>query len=254
MQTGPQPFTHDEHLARAEAIAAQFRAKFGRKIRAIGLYGSVAKGTDRPYSDIEIVCIVKGNHFEQNYEWCEGSWKAEVNLLSLDVLQSNAAEFEETWSLTHSAYVHILPLRDPGNLFPGLRELVFGHSSENFSQLMADTIVWEAFELLGKIRNAQHSGQVDALPAQVIGMAKTGAYLIGLDNRHLYSTSSQMFSESLFLPNRPGGYDELCRAAMRGELSEPVKLFKLTEDFWQGIETWAQERKLPVYRSLDNIF
>jgi kanamycin nucleotidyltransferase len=254
MQTGPQPFTHDERLARAEAIAAQFRAKFGKKIRAIGLYGSLARGTDGPYSDIEMFCIVKGKDFEQNYEWCQGGWKAEVNVLSLDALQANAVELDESWPLTHSAYVHILPLRDPENLFPGLRELVFGHSSEDFSQLMADTIVWECFELMGKIRNAQHSGQTEALSTEVIALARTGAYLVGLDNRHLYSTFGRMFSESLFLPNRPNAYDELCRVAMRGELSEPVKLFKLAEDFWQGIETWAQERKLPVYRSLDDIF
>jgi kanamycin nucleotidyltransferase len=240
-------------MARAEAIAAQFRARFEKKVRAIGLYGSLARGTDGPYSDIEMFCIIKGRGFEENYEWCEQSWKAEVNVLSLDVLQANAAEFEETWPLTHGAYVHILPLRDPENLFPGLKELAFGHSSEDFSQLMADTIVWECFELMGKIRNAQHSGQIEALAAQIIAFARTGAYLVGLGNRYLYSTSSRMFSESLSLPNRPSGYDELCRAAMRGELSKPAGLPQLAENFWQGIEVWAQERKLPVYRSLDKL-
>ena len=39
-------------------------------------------------------CIVKGREFEENYEWFEGSWKAEVNVLSLDILQANAAELQ----------------------------------------------------------------------------------------------------------------------------------------------------------------
>ena len=52
MQTVPQPFSHAERMARAEAIAAQFRAKFGKKVRAIGLYGSLARGSDGPHSDI----------------------------------------------------------------------------------------------------------------------------------------------------------------------------------------------------------
>lgn len=251
MQTGPQPFTHQERLARAESIAAQFRAKFGKKVRAIGLYGSLARGTDGPYSDIEMVCIVKGKDFEHNYEWCEGGWKAEVNVLSLDILQENASEFEETWPLTHGAFVHMLALYDPENLLPPLKELVFGHSDEDFSQLLADTIVWEVFELMGKIRNAAHSGQHEALPAQAIELAKAGAYLLGLENRFLYSTSSKIFSESLSLPNRPGGYDQLCQAVMRGELSDPSRLFALVENFWQGLETWAQARNLPVYQSLE---
>ena len=253
MQTGPQPFSHAERMARAEAIAAQFRARFGKKVRAIGLYGSLARGSDGPHSDIEMFCIVKGREFEENYEWCEGSWKAEVNVLSLDILQANAAEFEETWPLTHGAYVHILALYDPENIFPALRELVFGHSPQEFEQLLADAIVWEVFETLGKIRNAASSNQYEALPSKIIALAEAGAYLVGLDNRQLYSTSSRVFSESLSLPNRPTGYDALCRAAMQGDLNEPARLLQLAENFWQGIEAWAQQRGLKAFKSLDEL-
>jgi kanamycin nucleotidyltransferase len=240
-------------MARAEAIAAQFRARFEKKVRAIGLYGSLARGTDGPYSDIEMFFIIKGRGFEENYEWCEGSWKAEVNVLSLDILQANAAEFDETWPLTHGAYVHVLALYDPENIFPALKELVFGHDPQEFEQLLADAIVWEVFETLGKIRNAASNDQYETLPSKIIALAEAGAYLVGLDNRQLYSTSSRIFSESLSLPNRPAGYDALCRAVMQGDLNEPARLLQLAENFWQGIEAWAQQHKLPVYRSLDEL-
>ena len=57
--SGPQPYSHAERMTRAKEIAAQFRAKFD--VLAIGLYGSLARGTDGPYSDIEMHCVLWGS-------------------------------------------------------------------------------------------------------------------------------------------------------------------------------------------------
>jgi len=82
-------------------------------------------------------------------------------------------------------------------------------------------------------------------------LALYAAWLIGLANRHLYTTTSRIFADSLTMPNHPAGYDELCQAVMSGALSEPEKLDGLANRFWEGIEVWAQERGIEIEQTLD---
>jgi kanamycin nucleotidyltransferase len=60
MNFGPQPMTHKARLALAYEIANQIHAHYGDTVLAIGLYGSLARGTDGPYSDIEMWCVLRG--------------------------------------------------------------------------------------------------------------------------------------------------------------------------------------------------
>jgi kanamycin nucleotidyltransferase len=248
---GPQPYTHEERMARAHAIADQFRAKFA--VLAIGLYGSLARGSDGPFSDIEMYCIVPGEGVDTSYEWSGGPWKAEVNVQSLDVLTAWAAEFDEFWPLTHGSCVNILPLYDPQNLFAALKEQVFDHNDAGFDELIAGIIVGELYEFLGKMRNAAASGKTENLPALAVEMAKYGAYLIGLANRTLYTSSSSLFSESLTLAEQPDGYQPLCCLVMAGRLSNAAEIVAAADHFWDGIERWAAQKSMPIHHDLADL-
>jgi len=79
------------------------------------------------------------------------------------------------------------------------------------------------------------------------------AFLIGQTNRHLYSTTTHMFAESLALPARPGGYDALCQRLMAGELSATVRFVEAAETFWIGVEKWSQERGIKMEQELDDL-
>ncbi len=250
--SGPQPTSHIERLARAEHIAAAFRQKFNPL--ALALYGSLARGTDGPYSDIEMFCIVKGNNIDEPYEWTEGPWKAEVNVLSRDVIEAEAAEFEEYWPISHSAFANPKVLHDPQNLFLNIRKLALGHTDEEFNQLIADTIVGEIYETMGKIRNAAHENNLAALPMFGLDLARIAACLVALDNRHLYSTASQLFTESLSLPGRPAGYDQLCKTMTGPGPASPLEFSLAAEAFWQGLQPWAAERSIQYIYKLDDLF
>jgi kanamycin nucleotidyltransferase len=249
--SGPQPFTHHERMARAQEIAAQFRTKLD--VLAIGLYGSLARGTDGPYSDIEMYCVVRGEDIDQDYEWSEGAWKAEVNVQSAEVLTAWAAELDEFWPLTHGSCVNILPLYDPERFFESLREDVFDHADEEFDELIQGVIVGELYEFLGKIRNAAASGKTEYLPALTVEMAQYGAYLIGLANRKLYTSAATLFSESLALTDQPSGYENLCQMVASGRLESSAEIVRAADQFWESVEAWAQEKSIPLHTRLEEL-
>lgn len=246
MPGGPQPMTRRERLALAREIADRARVSRGEDVLAAGLYGSVARGADGPYADSEILCVLKTSGEDYSHEWTTGPWKAEVNFVSRDRLFAQAAEVQGEWPLTHGAYIHTCPLYDPEGVFLQLRRIVRGQPGDTFATALRALIVGDIYELVGKVRNAQHLGHGAGLPMLAMHLARYGACLIGLADRHLYTSGSCMFEESLRIHGRPAGYDDLCRLVMDGTLSRPAEVVEVCEEFWAGVERWSAARGIQL--------
>ena len=259
MPGGPQPMERARRLALAREIAAQFQRHYGDQVLAIGVYGSLARGTDGPYSDSEMHCVLRGSGIERCFEWAAGpfdelragSWKAEVDVYSEDVLLRWASQVDGDWSLTHRVCTDVWALYDPTGFFPRLRDVTLSQPAPVFEQVLHDVIVGELYELVGKIRNLRAAQSDASLPYLAVKFAEYGALLVGLANRHLYSTSTCMFEESLALPDRPAGYDALCHMVMVGALADPAQIAEACEAFWSGIERWAEEREIQIEEDLE---
>jgi kanamycin nucleotidyltransferase len=250
MPGGPQPMERERRLELAYRIAERVQRHYRERTLAVGIYGSLARGSDGPYSDIEMHCVLQGSGIERCHEWSAGPWKAEVNVYSADVVLRWAAEVDVDWSITHGAYTQVLPVHDPTGFFPRLRDTVLSQPDEAFRRAVRDVIVGELYERIGKIRNARAMGNDACLPYLAVDLAKVGACLLGLAHRHLYGSSSRLFPESLTLPHRPDGYDRLCRMVMSGELSDATRVADTSDTFWLGIESWAEAHDLRIEHEL----
>lgn len=96
---GPRKLTRKERMKIAYTIADQVLVKYGSNVKAIGIYGSVARKTDGPFSDIEIKCILNSLEERYSYEWTSGDWKSEVNIDSVKDILEDATTIEEDWPL-----------------------------------------------------------------------------------------------------------------------------------------------------------
>jgi kanamycin nucleotidyltransferase len=253
MPGGPQAINHQQRLENAFSIARQFMDHYQDQILAIGLYGSLARDLDGPYSDIEMHCVLEGEGVEDSIEWSTGPWKAEVDIYSRDVALKLAAELEESWPYTHGCYVYVKPLHDPWSIFPALSDAVFSHPRDAFQDLIQAVIVGDMYEIVGKVRNADFFDQKVNLPHYADQMAIYGACLAGLDQRRLYTSFTRMFTESLQLPDLPKGYSALCRMVMSGRLLDPDKIVRAIDFYWAGIEEWAEARGLVIEHQLSDL-
>ncbi len=251
--SGPQMMVSVERQKLAMEIAERFQHYFGERVQAIGIYGSLARQADGPYSDIEMFVVLDGEEIDTSYEWSTGSWKAEVNILSAEALEAQAVRVESDWPITHGAFLSILPVYDPSGLFPRLRQLVESQPQSAFEREIQALIIGEIYEMVGKIRNAVYFANADPLAAYIIELALYGARLVGLAERYTYRSFYQLFDDSLCLHNLPAGYRELCGAAMCGDLRSPQLLLEICDTFWQGVEDWARERGLALYTTLDEL-
>jgi kanamycin nucleotidyltransferase len=248
---GPTALTREQRLGIAREIADKLRGRYQDRAKAIALFGSVARGTDGPYSDVELFCVLVGTGIEEIIiEWSSGPWKAQVNMYSEDVILRDAGIVDGTWPLVQSGYVYTEPLFDPDGLFASVREVALKSANRDFGPSIRNLIVGEIWEAVGKVRNARERKQ-NALPMLTVEIVKATACLIGLSQAHMYVSNCSFLEESLELLDRPAGYDGLCKRVLSGDLGDPEGLRAYIDRLWTGIEVWAEERDIRLNDELD---
>ena len=81
MAIGPTATTRAEKWDTAQAIAKKLQTTFGEAILAIGFYGSLARGTDGPFSDIEMWTVVEDGRNISGFEFIWGAFKVEIDVV-----------------------------------------------------------------------------------------------------------------------------------------------------------------------------
>lgn len=233
--------THPARMALATRIADTARAHFGERVLAIALYGSLALGADGPFSDIDMV-VVLSDEILETHEWCAGPWKAEVNVVDALAWQRAAAQLNGEWARTHGAFVRTLPLYDPVDYFAAVRTVVLDHTADQFQAAIEEVLVGDIYELIGKVRNARTRRSLDAIPVLAVQLAQTIALLLGLEHRHLYTSSSSVLREAAALPDLPDQAHALLSLVMQGRLTERDALAYTCDRVWDGLVEWAAAR------------
>jgi kanamycin nucleotidyltransferase len=246
MTSGPQPISRAQRWALVEEIAGRVMEVHGDDVLAIGLYGSTARGTDGPYSDIEMLCVLRSLGQDYDHEWTVGPWKAEVNFHSQDLELEEAAKVDADWALTHGQYRDARPLHDPEGFFDQLRILVRDVTDAQLDSAIHEVVVGEIYELVGKLRNAMQAGALDGVTGIAVEMVRQSALALGLACRHQYRTGAELLADSLRLPGRMAGYDRLCGMVMSGQLSERAEVAAACESLWEGVAEWAAQRGITL--------
>jgi kanamycin nucleotidyltransferase len=243
---GLQPLSHTQRLTIAHEIAERVKERFHPEVLAIGLYGSLAREEDGPYSDIELFGVLRTDQYVQRYEWCTATWKAEVDLYGKQTLREQAARVDGRWPLTHSAFQTVLPLEDPEHFFAEICTIVQTSPEPLFREAIENLLVDDVFECMGKIRNVQALGIPHVLPTLVLKLIQAVAMVVGLANRQCYTTGTRVISEAIALPNLPNGFRELGQIMLTGDLRDGQQLGTVCERLWQGLNIWANEHRYQI--------
>src|SRR5699024_12655178 len=105
---GPIKMTREDRMKIVHEIKERILDNYGDVVKAIGVYGSLGRQADGPYSDIEMVCVLYTEEAEFSHEGTTGEWKVEVNLDSEEILLEYASQVESDWPLTHGQFFSML--------------------------------------------------------------------------------------------------------------------------------------------------
>lgn len=238
----PVPLTHEQRITIAHTLADRLLTRYGAYVKAIGMYGSVARGDDGPFSDIELICVLTCPPDQTCYEWWTGSWKAEVDLYSVEAIQKKASTVYSGWPLNHSSYLQTQPLYDPNAFLAELKPLVFSASEESFRAVIEELLIEDIYEMIIKVRNTRVSQMTGYLAKSAVDLAWSFALVVGLAHRHCYTTRTSVLPEALTLSDLPDGFAALCSLVMDGDLRDHRHVATMCEAAWQGVYSWSLAR------------
>ncbi|MDQ0173574.1 kanamycin nucleotidyltransferase C-terminal domain-containing protein [Paenibacillus tundrae] len=222
--------------------------KYDKDIEAIGIYGSVAQGKEGPYSDIELHIISGDGVNIPTHELILHPFKLEISTKQISEWFHQASVVDDGWALRTGSFVHITSLYDPNGLFPKAKEIVLSVPDERFREVIAEFMIWEPYETMGKIRNAKASNNLSYLPRAVFDLTWQTAKLIGLMNKQYYTSRAVTLEESIEKPIKPEGYTELATKVISGELADKEELYLLCENLWCGLNRLLEDLRIE-YRS-----
>jgi len=65
--------------------------------------------------------------------------------------------------------------------------------------------------------------------------------MVGLANRHCYTTEIRIFSEAVALPDLPDGFRELGQVILTEDFRDRRQLGAACERLWHGLNIWMQD-------------
>lgn len=253
MLTYPAPTTRKEKLEMISILKDRLLAARGEDMLAIGVYGSIALGTEGPYSDIEMHVITKDGIKIETLEFVYDKFKIELSTNEKTAFFQEAEEVDDSWAIKAGAFINILPIHDPENIFEQVKTLPFKASDEARRKIMKQFMVWEPYETIAKIRTNQSLGNSAYLPLGAKDLLWQTAKLIGLANKSYYSTRARTLEESLEMESIPAGYRALADFIQAESLQDTEKLHNLCEELWTGLNEWFgamgleyRLKKLPI--------
>ncbi|WP_456276360.1 kanamycin nucleotidyltransferase C-terminal domain-containing protein [Bacillus sp. AK128] len=237
----PRPTSREEKIDMIDKIKDRLLKVYGDEVLAIGAYGSIALGTDGPYSDIELHVVTRDGTSLKGYEFVYDPFKIEISFKQKKKLLEQAVEVDDSWSIKAGVFTNILAIYDPKNIFEELRELPLQVSDIAIKKVMREFMIWEPYETMGKIRNNYVGKNVSYIPMGATDLVWQTSKLIGLANRQIFSTRARVYEESLVMKSRPFGFEELVRKVMEGKLGDIEQVYTLCENLWMGLNEWYEE-------------
>lgn len=240
----PIATTRTQKLEMIELLKERLLQSYGNQILAIGAYGSIALESEGPFSDIELHVITKDTQLIESFEFVYGKFKIEIASIEKSLFFAKAKKLDDSWAIKAGAYINILPIYDPDDVFGQVQHFPMEISDTAIKELMKEFMVWEPYETIAKIRTNYHNGNLAYLTLGAHDLLWQTAKLIGLANKCYYSTRARMFEESLEMQSLPSGYKELLNLFVDGKLEDKEQVYHLCENLWTGLNQWYEKMGL----------
>lgn len=240
----PPATSLEQKMSLVRTITDRLRAAFANQVVAVGLYGSLGRGEAGPYSDLELYLVLDSRPptAPERYEFVYQGFKVEVDLETRAGLLEEAAAVDDDWPIRAGAFVDVLPVYDPTGFFAELRRAALAVTPEATRAAIAQYVVDEVYETMGKLRNAWLGGAPARHPSYVPlaahDLAWQTAKLLGLAHRHYFYSRSTTLTDSLALKPLPDGYSALVALVTDGDLQDKARLYAACERLWCGLEAW----------------
>lgn len=144
-------------MALARTVARELREREGRNLVAVGVFGSVARGEDREFSDIDLLVVVRKKRARIRAHVREGVL---VTVHQMTPARAREEVLGGAWlNGPLAGWREMRALCDPTRLIARVRAIAFRPHAARFRESAKEDLI-ETFEDLGKVWNAVAAGDL----------------------------------------------------------------------------------------------
>ncbi len=237
--------SHEERLDVARQISDLLLEKYQGSVLAVCVSGSVAKQLDRPYSDLEILCVVSDGleiahkYYVYNGLLVEIDYPQESNFLKA------AREVGWDWPIQADQYRNRIVLFERNGWLGKLVEAVAENDKADLKEALRTAMI-AVIESLDAVRNAHLKVDLWDMRTRSFYMAWDVAKVVFLLNRRWVLTTSWFWKQTLECPVKPDDFRELVQTLMGMTTAAPEEVMWAAERLCEEIMGLVGSRKIFV--------
>jgi kanamycin nucleotidyltransferase len=237
--------SHEERVELGQKIASQINNTYKDAVLAICIYASTAKKLDRPYSDLEILCVITDSLKIENKRYIYDGLLVEIDYFQESKFLEEATKVGWDWPLGADQYRNRIVLFERDNWLKKLEGAVAENDKADFTKELR----WAAMsmtESLAAVRNAQIKGGPRDLRTRAFYMAWDTARVVFLLNRKYVLTTSWFWKQLFECQEQPEGLRKLVDIVTGFEKSTNSELVDATEELWRATMRMVQARGISI--------
>src|SRR5437879_7615235 len=217
--------THEERLELSRQLSKQIVDTYGDKIVAVLVSGSTAKKLDRPYSDLEMIVMVRDGVEIPIAQYIHDGMSIQIDYVEGSSFLKDARRITFNWALAWDQFRNRIVLYDSTGWVLKLdkvaSETETADTRKTIGQLMA--ALYEGLEV---IKNAEREHDDIGIRTAGFYLASDAARLVLLMNKRYVLTSSWFWKETKDSVVKPKGFwtrEEKLAGFVRASLEEIVE-------------------------------
>ncbi len=201
-------YAHEDRVKIARQISDQIVSKFRDSVLAVFICGSTAKNLDRPYSDLELIAVVRDDlEIPIKYYLYRGI-VVEVDYYQESNILKAAHKFIKAWPMEADQYRNRIVLFERDGWTEKLSEAVAENEKVDSSEAVRFAAV-ELTEDLSTLLNAHLTGDSIGIRLRGRVLAGDAAGLVLLLNRQYVTTTSWYWKQAFECPWKPKDFETL---------------------------------------------
>ena len=217
--------THEERLEIARQLCEQIVKTYGDKVLVVCIVGSTAKNLDRPYSDLEMIAIVRDGVEIPIVQYIHDGMSIQIDYVEGSSFLKDASRITFNWPLSQDQFRNRIVLYDPTAWVSKLDKVVAesetADTRKTIGQLMS--ALYEGLEV---IKNAELEHDEIGIRTAGFYLAWDAARLVLLMNKRYVLTSSWFWKETKDSVLKPKGFwtrEEKLAGFVRASVEEIVE-------------------------------
>ncbi len=201
-------YTHEDRLEIARKISDLIVSKFRDAVLAVFICGSTAKNLDRPYSDLELIAVVRDGVEIPAKSYLYHGIIVEVDYPQESRILEAARKFTRNWPMEADQYRNRIVLFDRDKWTEKLTQAVAENEKVDSSEAVRFAAV-QLSEDLSALLNAHLAGDGIGIRLRGRVLAEEAAGLVLLLNRQYVTTTSWHWKQAFECQWKPQDFEGL---------------------------------------------